>query len=42
MWDYSNVVFPTEATNPKTGETIKVTAVNNIEFVDSNAVRSVL
>ena len=41
MWDYSNVVFPTEATNPKTGETIKVTAVNNIEFVDSNAVRSV-
>ncbi len=42
MWDYSNVVFPTEATNPKTGETIKVTAVNNIEFVDSNTVRSVL
>ena len=41
MWDYSNVVFPTEATNPKTGETIKVTAINNIEFVDSNAVRSV-
>ena len=41
MWDYSNVVFPTEATNPKTGETIKVTAVNNIEFVDSNTVRSV-
>ena len=41
MWDYSDVVFPTEATNPKTGETIKVTAVNNIEFVDSNTVRSV-
>ena len=41
-WDYSDVVIPTQTVNPLTGETVKVTAVEQTEFVDSNAVRSVL
>ena len=40
-WDYSDVVIPTQTVNPLTGETVKVTAVEQTEFVDSNAVRSV-
>ena len=41
-WDYSDVVIPTHTVNPLTGETVKVTAVGQTEFVDSNVVRSVL
>ena len=40
-WDYSDVVIPTQTVNPLTGETVKVTAVEQTEFVDSNAVRRV-
>ena len=40
-WDYSDVVIPTQTVNPLTGETVKVTAVEQTEFVDSNAVRNV-
>ena len=41
QWDYSDVVIPTQTVNPLTGETVKVTAVEQTEFVDSNTVRSV-
>lgn len=40
-WDYSDVVIPTQTVNPLTGETVKVTAVEQTEFVDSKAVRNV-
>ena len=41
QWDYSDVVIPTQTVNPLTGEAVKVTAVEQTEFVDSNTVRSV-
>ena len=41
LWDASDITFPTETVNPLTGATIKITAIEQPEFVTKDAVRSV-
>ena len=41
LWNASDITFPTETVNPLTGATVKITAIEQPEFVTKGAVRSV-
>ena len=41
LWNASDITFPTETVNPLTGATVKITAIEQPEFVTKDAVRSV-
>ena len=41
LWNASDITFPTETVNPLTGAAVKITAIEQPEFVTKDAVRSV-